>query len=211
MNNRDRILDMSLALMNEEGARAVGTTRIAEALGISPGNLYYHFKNREEIVRILFGDMEEEVRAALSLEPNDAITNERFAGFYLGAFRVQWKYRFFFGSLLQLLRLDEELAVRYRSLQAWSIAQIESIVRQMEVSGGQVARPITEAQTRSIALNMWLLYMNWIRHLQISGRGDLTEADMAAGVEQIFDVLAPYLEPTFEAKTRAVLRAAGAS
>jgi len=51
---RDRILDASLELFNAQGERGVSTNHIAAHLGISPGNLYYHFANKQAIVAELF-------------------------------------------------------------------------------------------------------------------------------------------------------------
>jgi len=51
---RDRILEASLVLFNEHGIAAVSTHRIAAELGISPGNLHYHFKSKEQILSWLF-------------------------------------------------------------------------------------------------------------------------------------------------------------
>ncbi|MGE8356801.1 MAG: TetR/AcrR family transcriptional regulator [Microvirgula sp.] len=50
----DRIVSESLALFNEHGERTITTNHIAAHLGISPGNLYYHFRNKEEIVYQIF-------------------------------------------------------------------------------------------------------------------------------------------------------------
>ena len=79
MSNRERILETALELMNEAGAQAVGTSRIAQALGVSPGNLYYHFKNREDIVRALFAGLDAEFRAILVDDVTPPISAARFA------------------------------------------------------------------------------------------------------------------------------------
>ncbi|HEZ1210051.1 TPA: TetR/AcrR family transcriptional regulator, partial [Neisseria meningitidis] len=54
INTYTRIIDASLALFNEEGERNISTNHIAAHLGISPGNLYYHFRNKDEIIVQLF-------------------------------------------------------------------------------------------------------------------------------------------------------------
>ena len=204
MSNRDRILELALRLMNEEGAGAAGTTRIAEELGISPGNLYYHFRNREEIVRVLFDALDAEFRSLLIEDADPPISASRFAAFYLRSFDLAWRYRFFFGGLLGLLRRDEELAARYRTLQDWAIAELEGIATQL-VKDGSMARPRGRDGLRSVALSTWLIWMNWIRFLQISGKETIEPSDMAAGVSQFFDVLAPYLDPVFEKSARRAL------
>src|SRR5258705_13711197 len=56
LTNRERILEASLALFNERGVPSVSTKTIAAHLGISAGNLYYHFANKEEIVRELWNE-----------------------------------------------------------------------------------------------------------------------------------------------------------
>ncbi len=53
MNTKDRIIDMALRLFNDMGTSAISTNHIAVALEMSPGNLYYHFHNKEEIIRAI--------------------------------------------------------------------------------------------------------------------------------------------------------------
>ena len=68
-NRRELILTAALKLFNEQGSHKVTTNHIAKAIGISPGNLYYHFKNKEHIIREL---LERLIRGFDSLIPMDA-------------------------------------------------------------------------------------------------------------------------------------------
>ena len=64
-NTYTRIIDASLTLFNEEGERNISTNHIAAHLGISPGNLYYHFRNKDEIIVQLFKRYSEALLAYL--------------------------------------------------------------------------------------------------------------------------------------------------
>lgn len=61
MKTREKILLASLALFNDEGEANVTTVDIANELDISPGNLYYHFHGKEEIIEELFSAFELEL------------------------------------------------------------------------------------------------------------------------------------------------------
>ncbi|MCF2152020.1 TetR/AcrR family transcriptional regulator [Desmonostoc muscorum LEGE 12446] len=56
MNTRDtksRIIETAIELFNQHGTQTISTNHIADSMGISPENLYYHFKNKQEIIRII--------------------------------------------------------------------------------------------------------------------------------------------------------------
>ena len=67
MGTRERIIDVALEMFNENGERAVTTNHIASRLGISPGNLYYHFRNKQAIIANLFDRYEQRVLEILAL------------------------------------------------------------------------------------------------------------------------------------------------
>ncbi len=205
MTNRERIIEESRRLMNEQGAHNIGTTQISESLKISPGNLYYHFKNKEDIIQALFDRFEIEIRAVIAEDVVPPISTSRFVAFYQRSMSVAWKYRFIFGGLLHLLRKDNALALRYRDLQAWALENLASITIQL-VRDGNMVKPRGENGHNSLALNTWLIWSNWIRHIQISSETYQVEStDMVAGLIQIFDVLSPYLDEQFERSARRTL------
>lgn len=52
---RDRIVDKADQLFYEQGFEHTSFAQIAEALGISRGNFYYHFKTKDEILDAVIG------------------------------------------------------------------------------------------------------------------------------------------------------------
>lgn len=79
MKTRDRILECSLLLFNEQGEPNVSTLEIANELGISPGNLYYHFHGKEPLVMALFERFQAE-RRRCSIRPRRCAWARRTTG-----------------------------------------------------------------------------------------------------------------------------------
>src|SRR6185295_10690529 len=106
-------LEGALELLNREGGAAVTTNHIAAHLGMSPGNLYYHFRHREEIVRAIFPRIEAEGLAATA-PPAGRLGAHEFGERHLRGVQTLWRFRFFFRDLNQLLARDGALAAAFR-------------------------------------------------------------------------------------------------
>lgn len=112
MKTKERILFTSIELFNRNGVTAVTTNHIAKAMSISPGNLYFHYDNKEEIVSELFNRMCKETydlwrpRRTKGVSPFTFIDEN---------FEIYWKYRFFHREMYALRRKDPRLARMWRS------------------------------------------------------------------------------------------------
>lgn len=108
--NRQRILDASVELFNREGTVAITTNHISRHLGISPGNLYFHFDSKEHIIRELFNTMIQEVYELWGSEEDLAP-----AAFMEKSFHLFLKYRFFHREMYHLRRQDDILSKRWKT------------------------------------------------------------------------------------------------
>ena len=105
MGNKQRIVDAAVELMNKNGS-SVGTTQLTEHLSISPGNLYYHFRNREEILAEVLVRLQRDLDQAMQLEAGEEVDALRLAQCFVGGAQVLWNYRFFFSASLELIMND---------------------------------------------------------------------------------------------------------
>src|SRR5471030_1073341 len=113
---RERILELSLKLFNEIGEPNVTTTTIAEEMEISPGNLYYHFRNKDDIINSIFVVFEREIASMLRV-PESRVPNIEDIWLYLHLlFELVWRYRFFYRDLNDLLSRNRTLELRFKEI-----------------------------------------------------------------------------------------------
>ncbi len=118
MKTRDKIIQASIALFNDQGERNVTTNHIAAHLGISPGNLYYHFRNKEDIILSIYEEYARNLlldtfpKVTEDVKPLDAII------LYMDAvFQMMMKFRFFYSNLPVLLDKNPCLREKYVEVQ----------------------------------------------------------------------------------------------
>src|ERR671912_242271 len=99
MSTRERIIDTASELFNAEGTATVSTNHIAKAAGISPGNLYYHFRNKEEIIRAIYARLRPIWETASALPANRPPTVADLRRILANHARVVWAYRFYYREL----------------------------------------------------------------------------------------------------------------
>ena len=120
MKKVQQIMEASLLLFNEKGVNNVSTNHVAAYLNISPGNLYYHFRNKSDIINSIFDQYSEELKT--HFQPtgfqSDHAAIERFAQYLNSVFLLMWRYRFFYINMSDLLSSNKELRDKYMIIRA---------------------------------------------------------------------------------------------
>ena len=197
MNTRTRILQTALDLFNERGTAAVSTNHIADALGISPGNLYYHFRNKEEIIRAIF-----ELQFAdwdhLYDFPDDRVpTLEDLWHLAHATFTVNWSYRFIYRELIALLRRDDQLQSRWAEIRARGFTGFRKLINGF-VDAGILQPPSDPEAVTRLAEVVWLISEFWLARVEMSG-DTLDAPQIERGINLMLQVLEPFsVEPLIE-------------
>jgi AcrR family transcriptional regulator len=185
-----RILDVARELFNEHGTAAVSTNRIAAETGMSPGNLYYHYADKKEIIRALLAEM----TAAYEVgAPAQRETLARLRERLVRGSELAWHYRFFGRELVALVRADPELARTYGAVYRRRLDEWAAFADHM-VAQGLLRRPGSLADLTTV---IWLVAENWITFLDITG-----DPDDPAQVSRQADLVRAVLEPHLTAKAR---------
>ena len=193
MKTRDRILHTSLQLFNEFGEPNVTTNHIADEMDISPGNLYYHFRNKEQIVYLLFEQFEGRIGEILEAPRNRTPDMEDMWLYMHLVFEIMWKYRFLYRDLNNLLSRDRKLHTHFRRI-------IERKIRTaVDICGGLVETGVMEAsaeELKALAANVALVTTFWLNFqgtLVRHGRGAESE-NIGQGIYQVMSLVVPFLQ-----------------
>ena len=186
---RQRILDASLAMFNAQGEPNVTTNHIADELEISPGNLYYHFRNKDDIIEHLFGRYEERIDAALGA-PTDRLPGLEDIWLLLHlVFECIWDYRFLYRDLADILSRNRRLRIRFARILRLADEQAHDVMRGLSQAGVMRA---SAAELDAAATNVLVIATFWMNYA--SARGDKDEqVSIRAGIVQVMMLLAPFL------------------
>jgi AcrR family transcriptional regulator len=191
METKERIVGAAIRLFNERGTAAVSTNHIAQEASISPGNLYYHFRNKEEIIRDIFGRMMAAWEATFELPRDGAPTLTDLRGMLEETYSVLWQYRFFYREFVALLRRDPELGRSYREVRESGLANTEFLL-QTFVAGGILREPEDQKALSELAKLFWLIVEFWLPFVEM-GEEAVGPERSREGVGLIMRILEPYM------------------
>ena len=188
-SNKDRIIAASLDLFNQSGTVAVTTNHIAAHLLISPGNLYFHFSDRQEIVRQLFDKMCADIYQIWNNSTPEVSlrTPEELVELVFGVF---YKYRFFHREMYLLRRIDPQLGTIWKKhlkkTQRLFFATYAQWVRQGWM------KPLKDKSELQFISDTILITSNSFLNFYESSAKPARNRSIKTGVEYVLKLLAPY-------------------
>ena len=195
INTYTRIINTSLVVFNEEGERNISTNHIAAHLGISPGNLYYHFRNKDEIIVQLFKRYSEALLQYLqeAVLPSGV---EDSVNYMAGIYNVMWEYRFLFSDVNTLLARSAELLGEHNNFTQAKVSPL--LVKLLTQLNGLGIINADQTAMNDLAINMWMVTKYWFDFDgSMRGRTKLTEDSKARGIQRTLSLLRPYLLPEY--------------
>lgn len=190
MKTRDKIIHTSLKLFNQQGTKAISTNHIADEMGISIGNLYYYFKNKEEIIREIFVQIAERSQDLWNVTEEQIHSFAFMEKIYLQLSQIQYEFRFFHNEITALLMRDEVLKKRYHTLHQLRFSELEQLIKQlMEMN---YLKPEVLEVYSDLTQAAWVIWTFWITHLEISQR-EINEQEIRRGVEILVGLYQPFM------------------
>jgi AcrR family transcriptional regulator len=188
---RNRILDAALSLFNDEGIAKITINRIAAELGMSSGNLYYHFKTKEQIADGLVRRLPKRIEAVTITAGQVIALDDLWLILHLLLEAIQ-EYRFVYRDVDFLVRESPRIAERIQRV----TADVVTAVQQMcaGLAAAAVIRATSE-EVNDLAVQMVFTATCWHTFARVwptaGGNGDADVAGRAA--YHVLTLLTPYL------------------
>jgi len=196
----ERILDTTLDLFNRLGEPNVSTTLISAEMGISPGNLYYHYPAKEELITKLFDRYDQALTELLRAADDVADVEDAWLFFHM-LFELIWDYRFLYRDLNELLSNSRRLETHFPFVLQRKTKAVQAVLDGLGRGragpssalslAGRDAAPTAAAMT--VVLTYWLSY-EYVRNPRHALEPESAGPALSRGAFHVLTLLAPYLD-----------------
>lgn len=193
----ERILEVTLDLFNRFGEPNVSTTLISAELGISPGNLYYHYPAKDELINALFNRYEKALSELLGAVDNVRDVEDAWLFFHM-LFELIWQHRFLYRDLNDLLSKNRKLETHFQNVLAQKTQAMQGMLGGLQQSGAlqmQVREAVPTANAMVVLLSYWLSF-EYVRDPRNALEPERAGEALMRGAFHVLGLLLPYLEPS---------------
>jgi AcrR family transcriptional regulator len=191
----ERILEVTLDLFNRFGEPNVSTTLISAELNISPGNLYYHYPAKDELINSLFSRYEKSLSELL--QAADSVHNVEDAWlFFHMLFELIYEYRFLYRDLNDLLSKNRKLEMQFQFVLKNKSRAVQAVLDGLDrAKAVRIERSEAEpmASAMVVVLTYWLSY-EYVRDPRNALEPGSAGAALMRGAYHVLSLLMPYLD-----------------
>lgn len=191
----ERILEVALGLFNRFGEPNVSTTLIAAELGISPGNLYYHYPSKDELINALFNRYETGLRKLL--DASTGVRDVEDAWFVMHSlFELVWDSRFLYRDLNDLLSKNRWLETHLQQIIRDKVSSFATLLKNLRSHNMLAMDDATLAATANnmvVMLTYWLSF-EYVQHPREALEPAAAQAALLRGAHHTLNLLTPYLQ-----------------
>ena len=191
----ERILEVTLDLFNRFGEPNVSTTLISAELNISPGNLYYHYPAKDELINSLFDRYEKALNELLGAADNVRHIEDAWLFLHM-LFELIWQYRFLYRDLNDLLSKNRRLETHFQFVLKNKSVAVRNLLdglgrgNSMRIDSREV-EPVATAMV--VVLTYWLSY-EYVRDPRRALEPESAQLALMRGAHHVLNLLVPYLE-----------------
>jgi AcrR family transcriptional regulator len=191
----ERILEVTLQLFNRFGEPNVSTTLISAELGISPGNLYYHYPAKDELINSLFDRYERSLSELLRAADEVSNIEDAWLFFHM-LFELIWDYRFLYRDLNDLLSKNRKLETHFQFVLKNKSKAVQRVLDGLaRGSAMQIdARDVEPVATAMVVVLTYWLSFEYVRDPRNALEPESAGAALLRGAFHVLSLLSPYLE-----------------
>lgn len=183
----DRILEAARILFNAKGYAATSLSEIAASIGISQGNLTYHFPSKSDLALRLQTHAQEQARARRSSKQPGAVADD-YIEHLIFAMKLTWDHRFL---LRDRIHFAEKLGASNTDFEA-DFDELFALLKRIDSEG--LFRKDAVQDLTILARSIWIMSRYWIDYLRdFEQRDEISWQDQERGIMHHLALLFPCL------------------
>lgn len=186
-NTKEKILTAAIDLFNESGSAKVSTNLICDRLSISPGNLYYHFRSKEEIIVTIFQRMIDQWdKSPLPGQPD----LQNLSYMYERTIEYLWNYRFIHREINSLYHDIEKFKTIFDEVQARRLKEIRNFIKEYSKVG--IFKVMSSKDIELLSRTIWFFSLYWMSYLETEGK-TLNKETIKESVKILNNIIKPFI------------------
>lgn len=200
-NTGQNILDKAREMFNEQGVQSTTLRQIATGLGMSQGNLNYHFKTKSELIEALYFELVAKMDVEMSaMSQGFSLLSTAFISAEK-SMTIFYEYRFILRDMYSIFRENEKLKQHYVQLQELRNKQFKLMFDTM-IEQGILRKPEIPKEYERLYERMNIVGDNWINPFELFGS---SKHSIAYYNELLFEMIYPYLSESGKKEYRALV------